>query len=314
MLFGWQPVESLFFGSVVAISSTTVLSKVLEERGETGVEYGRLAFAWATVQDLAAIALVVLLTTLSHGGEDLGWDLAWELGRAVVFLALLIPVGLFVLPSCSSESRCVRNREVFILSVGAVALGAAFVASLFGISIALGAFVAGVLVGESDLSHQILGEVEPLRDILAGLFFVSVGMLVDPMLHRPECAAGCSRRLRLIVLLKGLVIAGLIRAVRLLGTDRCADGRGAVPGRRVVVPAGLDWRGAPGGRHDGVQRDAGRLSTEHDAHAAVDGCVRSRSRAASTGRARSILARSCRLRRSGGGASRSSAGTGGWGR
>ena len=213
LLFGWQPLESLFFGSVVAISSTTVMSKVLEERGEAGVEYGRLAFAWATVQDLAAIALVVLLTTLSHGSEDLGWELVWELGRAAVFLALLIPVGLFVLPRIFEKIALVRNREVFILSVGVVALGAAFVASLFGISIALGAFVAGVLIGESDLSHQILGEIEPLRDILAGLFFVSIGMLVDPYFivqNIPLVVA----TLLLIVLLKGLVIAVLVRAFR----------------------------------------------------------------------------------------------------
>ncbi|MCC7372458.1 MAG: cation:proton antiporter [Chloroflexi bacterium] len=213
LLFGWQRVESLFFGAVVAISSTTVLSKVLEERGETGVEYGRLAFAWATVQDLAAIALVVLLTTLAHGSDTLGWELAWELGRAGVFLALLVPVGLFVLPRIYEQVALLRNREVFILAVGATALGAALVASLFGISIALGAFVAGVLVSESDLSHQILGEIEPLRDILAGLFFVSVGMLVDPMFIVQNVLL-VAATLVLIVLVKGAVIALLIRLSR----------------------------------------------------------------------------------------------------
>jgi CPA2 family monovalent cation:H+ antiporter-2 len=210
LLFGWKHVESLFFGGVVAISSTTVLSKVLEERGQTGAEHGRLAFAWATVQDLAAIALVVLLATLARGGENIGETLIWDLGRAAVFLAVLIPVGLYGLPHLFERVALLRNREVFILAVGAVALGAAFAASLFGISIALGAFVAGVVVGESDLSHQILGEVEPLRDILAGLFFVSVGMLVDPLFvvqNVPLVAVAVA----LIVLVKGAVIAGLVR-------------------------------------------------------------------------------------------------------
>jgi CPA2 family monovalent cation:H+ antiporter-2 len=210
LLFGWQALESLFFGAVVAISSTTVLTKVLEERGQTGVEHGRIAFAWATVQDLAAIALVVLLTTLAHGSDAVGAELAWELGRATVFLALLIPVGLFLLPYLFERIALLRNREVFILSIGAVVLGAAFVSSLFGISIALGAFVAGVVVGESDLSHQILGEIEPLRDILAGLFFVSVGMLLDPPFiaqNVPLIAA----TLALIVVVKGGLIAGLVR-------------------------------------------------------------------------------------------------------
>jgi CPA2 family monovalent cation:H+ antiporter-2 len=153
---------------------------------------------------------VVLLTTLAHGSDTIGWELAWELGRAAVFLAVLIPVGLYVLPLLFERVALLRNREVFILSVGAVALGAAYVASLFGISIALGAFVAGVLVGESDLSHQILGEIEPLRDILAGLFFVSVGMLVDPLFivqNVPLVVAAVV----LIVVVKGVVIAGLVR-------------------------------------------------------------------------------------------------------
>lgn len=210
LLFGWQWLESLFFGAVVAISSTTVLSKVLEERGQTGVEFGQLAFAWATVQDLAAIALVVLLATLGHGGDAVGAELAWELGRAAIFLAVLIPLGLYGFPTLFERIALLRNREVFILSIGAVALGAAFVSSLFGISIALGAFIAGVVVGESDLSHQILGEIEPLRDILAGLFFVSVGMLVDPFFivqNVPLVVATVG----LIVLVKGAVIAGLVR-------------------------------------------------------------------------------------------------------
>jgi CPA2 family monovalent cation:H+ antiporter-2 len=210
LAFGWQHLESLFFGAVLSISSTTVLSKVLEERGQTGVEHGQLAFAWATVQDGAAIALVVLLTTLAHGSDSLGAEVAWELGRAGVFLAVLIPVGLFVLPRVFEHIARFRNREVFILSVGAVALGAAYVSSLFGISIALGAFVAGVLVGESDLSHQILGEIEPLRDILAGLFFVSVGMLVDPTFIVQNVPL-VTATVVLIVLVKGALIAGLVR-------------------------------------------------------------------------------------------------------
>jgi CPA2 family monovalent cation:H+ antiporter-2 len=210
LAFGWQPVESLFFGAVVAISSTTVLSKVLEERGQTGVEFGRLAFAWATVQDLAAIGLVVLLTTLAHGSDAIGAELAWELGRAAAFLTVLIPVGLFMLPRLFERIALLRNREVFILSIGAVALGAAYVASLFGISIALGAFVAGVIVGESDLSHQILGEIEPLRDILAGLFFVSIGMLVDPTFIVQNVPLVIIT-VALIVLVKGALIAGLVR-------------------------------------------------------------------------------------------------------
>ena len=226
---------------------------------------------------------------------------------------MLIPVGLYVLPRLFERVALLRNREVFILAVGAVALGAAYVASLFGISIALGAFVAGVLVGESDLSHQILGEIEPLRDILAGLFFVSVGMLVDPLFivqNLPLVAATVA----LIVVLKGAVIAGLIRLFGYCRPHLSPDGRGAGPGRRAVVPARVDWRRPTRRRHDGVQRDAGRLGAQHDPGARRCWQLRRHWRAVSIDRARSIRARSRPSRQSGGDGSPSSAGTAGWAR
>jgi len=207
---GWQPIESLFFGAVVAISSSTVMSKILSERGQTDAEHGRIAFAWSTVQDLATIALVVVLSTLAEGGDSLTTDLAWALGQSAVFLALLIPVGLYVLPRLFERVAAFRNREVFVLAVATVALGAAYTSSLFGVSVALGAFVAGIVVGESDLSHQILGEIQPLRDILAGLFFVSIGMLVDPAFVLDH-ALLVAMVVLLIVPVKGLLSAGLIR-------------------------------------------------------------------------------------------------------
>jgi len=178
--FGWDLLEALFFGAVISNSSSTVLSKVLGERGELDTPAGKLALAWSTVQDLGTVILIVLLTALATGGDTLLRDLVREVGKAALFLALLVPVGLRVLPWLFARVAALRNREVFVLTVAVVALGVAFAASFFGLSLALGAFVAGVVVGESDLSHLILGEVLPLRDIFAGLFFVSVGMLVDP--------------------------------------------------------------------------------------------------------------------------------------
>lgn len=210
LLIGWRPIESLFFGTVVAISSSVVIGKILEEHGQTETEHGRIAFAWTTVQDLITIALVVVLSTLARGSTTMAIDLAWALGRSALFLALLIPVGLFVLPRVFEAVAALRNREVFVLAVGVVALGAAYASSLFGVSVALGAFVAGILVGESDLSHQILGEIQPLRDIMAGLFFVSIGMLVDPSFIL-EHALVVAATVLLIVVVKGALTAGLVR-------------------------------------------------------------------------------------------------------
>lgn len=205
---GFGHLEALFFGAVLSNSSSTVIGGVLGERGETDAPHGRLAFAWSSVQDLSTVVLVVVLSALATGEERLAEDLAWAVGRAAVFVVLVGPVGAIVLPWLFERVAALRNREVFVLTVGAVAFGTALVASLFGLSLALGAFIAGVLLGESELSHRILGEVLPLRDIFAGLFFVSVGMLVDPTFvlgNAPLILA----TLALIVLAKGLVSAAI---------------------------------------------------------------------------------------------------------
>lgn len=181
LALGWAPLEALFFGAVLSNSSSTVLSKVLGERGEMDTPWGKLSLAWSTVQDLGTIILIVVLSALATESDALARDLAIEVGKAGLFLLLLIPVGLKVLPWLFEHAAALRSREIFVLMVAVVALGLAYSASFFGLSLALGAFVVGVVVSESDLSHQILGEVLPLRDIFAGLFFVSVGMLVDPM-------------------------------------------------------------------------------------------------------------------------------------
>src|ERR671934_220388 len=178
----WPFAQALFFGAVIAISSSAVLSKIIEEHGDGDSAHGRIALAWSTVQDLATIALVVILSAIAGtgAGSNLLPDLLVGAGKAGLFLAVLIPLGLVVLPRLFEHVAALQSREVFVLLVAAVALGIAYASSFFGVSLALGAFMAGLVVGESDLSHQILGAILPLRDIFAALFFVSVGMLVDP--------------------------------------------------------------------------------------------------------------------------------------
>ena len=216
---GWQWLEALFFGAVISNSSSTILSKVLGERGELDSPQGKLSLAWSSLQDLGTVVLIVVLSALAPRGVSPGGSLltglVWEAGKAGLFLMLLIPIGLRVLPWFFGRVADLRNREVFVLAVGTVALGLAYTASFFGLSLALGAFVAGVVVGESDLSHQILGDVLPLRDIFAGLFFVSVGMLVDPGFvssHLPLLLV----TVLLIVPFKGALSAGL---AALIGTQ-----------------------------------------------------------------------------------------------
>ena len=203
---GWRPLEALLLGAVVAISSTTVLAKILADRAEMESSHGQLALGWAAVQDLSTVVLVVVLSALGTDNSVLATDLALAAGKAALFLLLIGPIGSRFLPWLFEWVAALRNREVFVLTVAVVALGIAYLSSWFGLSLALGAFVAGVVVAESDLSHQILGEVMPLRDIFAGLFFVSIGMLVNPTLvaSDPALLAGI---IAFIVLAKGMLIA-----------------------------------------------------------------------------------------------------------
>lgn len=207
-MLGWDTAGALFFGSVLAVSSGAVLSKILSERGELESEHGRIALAWSTIQDLATIVLVVLLPALSAGRAARAEDVVLALARAGLFLVILVPTGLRVFPALFEWLARLRNRELFVLAVAAVALGTAYVSTLFGVSLALGAFVAGLAVGESDLSHHVLAEIVPLRDVLAGLFFVSIGMLVDPSFVATYWSL-VLLVLALMVLVKGVVVTGL---------------------------------------------------------------------------------------------------------
>ncbi|MDP9379750.1 MAG: cation:proton antiporter [Chloroflexota bacterium] len=205
---GWRPLEALFLGAVISISSSVVFGKTLAERGEGESEHGRIGLAWSSVQDLSTIVFVVVLSALAGEGEGLFTQLLWAVGRAALFLALVASLGSVGLPWLFEQVARLRSREIFILVTAAVALGMAYASSFFGLSLALGAFVAGIVVSESELSHQILGEIAPLRDIFAALFFVSVGTLVDPVFVLGNLPL-VLLTLALIVVLKGALAAVL---------------------------------------------------------------------------------------------------------
>ncbi len=178
MALGWSSLEALFLGAFTSISSTAIAGRILSERAETETGQGIVTIGWLAVQDLLTIVLIVLLTSLvGSGGVE---EIAFAVGKAVLFIALVLPIGGRVVPRLFELLASFRRRELFTLGVVALTLGTAAVGSLFGISLALGAFLAGTLIADSDLSHQVMGEAIPFRDVFAGLFFVSIGMLVDP--------------------------------------------------------------------------------------------------------------------------------------
>ena len=208
---GWTNLESLVLGGFTSISSTAIAGRILGERGETESEHGVVTIGWLAVQDLLTIVLIVLLTSM--GGPGGFEEIALAVGKAVIFIALVLPIGGRVVPRLFELLASFRRRELFTLGVVALTLGTAAIGSLFGISLALGAFLAGTLIADTDLSHQVMGEAVPFRDVFAGLFFVSIGMLVDPGL----VAANLPTMLVLLALIgpvKGLLVAAIGAAFR----------------------------------------------------------------------------------------------------
>jgi CPA2 family monovalent cation:H+ antiporter-2 len=177
----WGP--ALVFGLALAISSTAVSTRALEEKGRLSGEAGRIALGWLVVQDLVVVLALVLLPVLAGVGaaEDLGAKLATTAVELAAFLVAMALGGRVVLPRLLAVVAGTGSRELFTLAVIVIALGTAFGSSaIFGVSPALGAFFAGVLLGESPLGHQAAAETVPLQRVFVALFFVSVGVLVDP--------------------------------------------------------------------------------------------------------------------------------------
>jgi CPA2 family monovalent cation:H+ antiporter-2 len=212
---GWSHGACALFGLALSVASTVVLLRALEERGLVESARGRIAVGWLIVEDLAMVLALVLIPALAgDGGEHPGLAVAITLGKVAAFVALMLLVGKRAIPWILENSAATGSRELFTLAVLAIALGVAFGAAvLFGVSFALGAFFAGMLLNESKLSHAAANDSLPLRDAFAVLFFVSVGMLFDPaiVLRQPLAVlATCA----IIVFGKSLAAWAIVRAFR----------------------------------------------------------------------------------------------------
>ncbi len=193
--FGWSDGASIVFGLALAVASTVVVLRALEERRLLDTNNGRIAVGWLIVEDLVMVLVLVLLPALAEmlkGGTSDAASVLSALIKTIfkvgAFIAVMLLVGRRVVPWVLERVAGTGSRELFTLCVLAIALGVAFgSAELFGVSFALGAFFAGLLLNESEFSHQAANETLPLRDAFAVLFFVSVGMLFNPMilLERP---------------------------------------------------------------------------------------------------------------------------------
>lgn len=188
-LLGWSITAGVVFGLALSTASTVVLLRALESRGQVDTKEGRIAIGWLIVEDLVmvlALVLLPILANLQQGDETLTlahvlWDLGVTLAKVAAFIALMAIGGRRLIPWLLARTAATGSRELFTLSVLSCSLGIAFGAvKLFGVSFALGAFFAGVVMNSSHLSHKAANDTLPLQDAFAVLFFVSVGMLFDP--------------------------------------------------------------------------------------------------------------------------------------
>jgi len=192
ILWGWSPGSGLVFGLALSVASTVVLLRALQDRGLLETQDGRIAVGWLVVEDLAMVLALVLLPALAGslgaaGGEhpvaaaDLWTAVGLTLGKVAAFAILVLLLGARLFPWILERVEKTGSRELFTLAVIALSVGVAYgSAAVFGVSFALGAFLAGVVIHESDLSHRAANEMQPLQEAFGALFFVAVGMLFDP--------------------------------------------------------------------------------------------------------------------------------------
>lgn len=201
---------ALLLGTGLALSSTAIVSKELTSLGEIFSSHGQNAIGVLILQDLVAVLLLTLLPALAGGNEDWTLALGLTLGKTVLLFGGLFLASRWLLPRLFHEIAAARSPELFVLLALVLVLLTAWLTHLLGLSPALGAFLAGMLLGESHYRHQIEADIRPFRDILLGLFFVSVGMLIDFhqfFTHGLEIAG----LTLLLMLIKGVVVAALVR-------------------------------------------------------------------------------------------------------
>jgi CPA2 family monovalent cation:H+ antiporter-2 len=180
LLIGWSFAAALLLGGAFAISSSIVAIKLLLGRGEVESPHATVALGLGIVQDLSLVAMLAFLPVISGEGSNLAATLLRSIVTAVAALFVVLVVGAKIVPRLLFVVARTGSRELFLLTIVLIALGTALAAHEAGLSLALGAFLAGIVVSESEFDSQVLAEIVPLRDLFATLFFVAVGMLLDP--------------------------------------------------------------------------------------------------------------------------------------
>ena len=212
-LFGLSFPVALLLGFIVSLSSTAITMKLLLDKGEINSRHGNFSVAILLFQDLAVVFMVIVVQSFGARGVIEPMAVAKGLGIAVGAVVVIVLLANYLIPRLFYQVVKLRNREVFILTIVLVCLGTALVSSMFGLSLALGAFIAGLVISESEYSHQIVADVIPFRDTFSSLFFISIGMLLDIgyfVHHLPSIisiAVG-------VIVIKAVILGGVSQILR----------------------------------------------------------------------------------------------------
>lgn len=215
LLMGWvtSPAQGIFLGAILSLSSTAVVLKALMERNETATLHGQVMLGILVVQDLALGLMLAVLPALDKPPGEFGLAVGWALLQIGLFALGAVLVGIWVIPPLLRLLARTESRELFLLGVVALCLGIALLTGQLGLSIEMGAFVAGLTISEVEYADQTLTYVEPLRDICAALFFAAIGMLIDPIFLWDNLPSILGL-VALVLLGKFLIIAPLVKVFR----------------------------------------------------------------------------------------------------
>jgi monovalent cation:H+ antiporter-2, CPA2 family len=212
LTIGWvdSPPQGVFLGAILSLSSTAVVLKSLMERNETETPHGQVMLGILVVQDLALGLMLAVLPALDKPFEELGLAIGWSLLQTGLFAVGAVAAGIWLIPPLLKLFAKTESRELFLLGVCAICLGIALLTEHLGLSIEMGAFVAGLMISEAEYADEALTYVEPIRDIFAALFFASIGMLIDPLFlwNNLELILGL---VALVFIGKFLIITPLVR-------------------------------------------------------------------------------------------------------
>ena len=212
-LFGIQLNEAIFYGMLVSLSSTAIVLKLLQDRGELETPFGRISMVILIFQDLAVVPMLILLPMLSGGGSFTITKILLQLFYAAGAIAVIILLAKFLMPKVLYQLARLKIREAFTVGTILLLLGTAYLTHLIGLSFAIGAFIAGLILSESDFSHQVTADILPFKDAFNSIFFVSIGLLLnlkfvyDYFFLMVALTAG-------IILLKTSVVLLLIKAMK----------------------------------------------------------------------------------------------------